>query len=73
MVTVPRREFHLQFRLYEALAAGAIPMILKEHANAGLAHVDVLGFKAVWLDTWKDAPKVSVRGRDLVPVSVGVA
>ncbi len=46
----------MQFRLYEALAAGTIPVILKGHAAAGLAHVEVLGFKAIWVDSWREAP-----------------
>jgi len=44
-----------QFRVYEALAAGAVPMVSADHPH--LSYLDTLGFRALRVKSWAaDAP-----------------
>jgi len=44
-----------QFRVYEALAAGAVPMVSADHPH--LSYLDTLGFRALRVRSWAaDAP-----------------
>ncbi len=56
LIPIPRGVHWEQYRLWEALAAGGIPLALSQHTLAGLAHVPLLGFKIAWIETWEDAP-----------------
>ncbi len=41
-----------QFRLWEALIAGTIPIVAEHHLYGGLAHVPLLGIRTLVLDSW---------------------
>ncbi len=55
LVPVPQGVACEQFRLYEALVAGAVPVVAEAHRHTCMAHVPLLGFKVLWVSTWTEA------------------